>query len=1369
MRALAVVALALALSAAGEELKVFPSAAFRPSGSNQGKLVLTNGEAVVRAAKGARWSGVAFRAAKPVSLVGRREVVARVRNRENRPLALVLQAKTPGEPHWFVHGSLTLGPRETGELVAPVSAGHHSLPKGAPTLPGMSGYEVNQDGYRFDPAKVDTVVVFRRESGNPPVSFAVESVVVRGEAAEVRPPDFTRPDFFPFVDALGQFAHGDWPGKAKSEEEMRAAGAEEEAWLGRHTGSPIPDADRFGGWAGGPQLEATGLFRVTKLNGRWTFVDPDGRLFYSQGVNGVRVSGQTGVTGRERFFAWLPKRDDARFKSCWCKLPRLSSRDDSFYANFAKYDSFSFARANLIRKYGDDWAAHMAETAHRRLKAWGLNTVGNWSDPQVMKLGLTPYTDEFETTRTRYVVGAKGVRRKFPDVFAPEFVPNLEREAKRVAARSGRDPWCLGWFVDNELDWGMAEGELVAAIAKAKPDQPARQELVRRLQARHGATATVESATRDELLAFEREVATRYFSSVRAAIDKVAPGRLYLGCRFAGGHRMPAYAVKAAADWCDVVSANLYAITPNASYPKDAKDRPVLVGEFHFGALDRGMLNTGLVPTPDQNVRAEAYKAYVRAALGDPRIVGAHWFLWRDQPLTGRADGECFGCGLVDVTDRPYPEMVAAARELAKEIYGGGETYESASFVPGVKGRATGFFHVERQADGTWWTIDPLGRGFYPAGVQSASFWGCTEFGTKRRRYHEANVRRFGTAEKWADATARQLAGWGFNMLGMWCARELEHRCGLVYARNLEMGAAVCRPDLDPDLWIDAPQTSCGKFPNVFHPGFAAHCARVAAKKVAPWKDDPYVFGWFVDNELSWFGGCRKTGVAARFGLFERVRVKPDGHSAKRALVEYLKGKGLRLEDEIPDAVKVGFLELAAEAYFRTTTEAIRAADPNHMVLGPRFAGVDGAADDCVWRVAGRYCDAVAFNCYPTTDPDRNWIAADDWTRARLPETFAWLYGLAKKPLMVTEWSFLAVDAGRPCLRGAGQRFRTQAERTRATELCLRHFLAMPFVIGWNWFRWVDQPPAGTISPAGKPSEDSNYGLVSEDGEPYPVANVFSRYLRDVAKWRREPPPQETEARVSPDVLTPAVVRKFRMGCEGRAVSFADSGDGYGVEVGEGVRVCGMRGKTNVFFSVERNGLPVFGLAPNLNWNCGGKKVWTGVTRVSDVRWDPAAGGGRLVLRGECEDHPRYAVTVACDFAGGRKGLVASVESVENLGSAPLDFNRMFLHQRAAFAPVADQPEVIGPKVWKEPARSAWFASDGRWCGGMTRAPRLANIRYYLDTTGRQHADCAFQAAEPTVIPPGGRLSFGDGAWALFLFGDGGREGFVRQASASER
>ena len=43
-------------------------------------------------------------------------------------------------------------------------------------------------------------------------------------------------------------------------------------------------------------------------------------------------------------------------------------------------------------------------------------------------------------------------------------------------------------------------------------------------------------------------------------------------------------------------------------------------------------------------------------------MIGAHWFQWLDEPVTGRPDGENYNIGFVDVTDQPYPEMIAGAK-----------------------------------------------------------------------------------------------------------------------------------------------------------------------------------------------------------------------------------------------------------------------------------------------------------------------------------------------------------------------------------------------------------------------------------------------------------------------------------------------------------------------------------------------------------------------------------------------------------------------------------------------------------------------------------------------------------------------------------
>ena len=96
---------------------------------------------------------------------------------------------------------------------------------------------------------------------------------------------------------------------------------------------------------------------------------------------------------------------------------------------------------------------------------------------------------------------------------------------------------------------------------------------------------------------------------------------------------------------------------------------PVIIGEFHFGALDRGMFHTGLRSTENQQDRADKYTAYVRGALRNRYIIGTHWFQYVDQPTTGRGDGENYQIGFLDICDNPYPEIVQAARAIGRDMY----------------------------------------------------------------------------------------------------------------------------------------------------------------------------------------------------------------------------------------------------------------------------------------------------------------------------------------------------------------------------------------------------------------------------------------------------------------------------------------------------------------------------------------------------------------------------------------------------------------------------------------------------------------------------------------------------------------------------
>ena len=160
----------------------------------------------------------------------------------------------------------------------------------------------------------------------------------------------------------------------------------------------------------------------------------------------------------------------------------------------------------------------------------------------------------------------------------------------------------------------------------------------------------------------------RYFEVCRRGVKSAAPERLYLGSRFIS-FRQPGFVWQAARENCDVVSVNTYSNSVNNVNDADFGGRPVLVGEFHFGTFDRGMFAAGLAPVGDQRERALSLTRFVQGALAHPSFVGAHWFQFRDQPLTGRFDGEGYQIGFVDVADTPYREMTSAARAIGEHMY----------------------------------------------------------------------------------------------------------------------------------------------------------------------------------------------------------------------------------------------------------------------------------------------------------------------------------------------------------------------------------------------------------------------------------------------------------------------------------------------------------------------------------------------------------------------------------------------------------------------------------------------------------------------------------------------------------------------------
>jgi hypothetical protein len=215
----------------------------------------------------------------------------------------------------------------------------------------------------------------------------------------------------------------------------------------------------------------------------------------------------------------------------------------------------------------------------------------------------------------------------------------------------------IGYFIGNEPPWTARESQLVDLVI-AGPASSLQQRFKSELA--KGDSPAVRKA-------LVHAAFKRYLEVVNAAVKRSDPDHLNLGIRFGG---TPADEVVALARGFDVYSINLYRWAP----PKDLIDRlyaiqkrPILIGGFHFGVPERG-LAPGLVQAMSQTERGVAYSFYVEHAAELPSVIGTHWHQWIDQPATGRSDGENYHIGWIDVTDRPYPELVAAAKATHAKI-----------------------------------------------------------------------------------------------------------------------------------------------------------------------------------------------------------------------------------------------------------------------------------------------------------------------------------------------------------------------------------------------------------------------------------------------------------------------------------------------------------------------------------------------------------------------------------------------------------------------------------------------------------------------------------------------------------------------------
>lgn len=473
----------------------------------------------------------------------------------------------------------------------------------------------------------------------------------------------------PLLDDLGQSAQRRWPGKSRSQLQVAARlvrqreAAGEQRW-----------PEGWSAWGGetSQQLEATGFFRVARSEQRWWLVAPDGHPFWSAGCDCVEPRAESSVRGLETALTWLPE-------------PGSDARADN--SRWPGAVMVNYLVANLERTFEGEWQQAWETIALSLLRQFGFNTVGNWSRWTAASAARFPYVRPLTYTADR----APCVFRDFPDVYHPDFPADAGTFAQQLTETLG-DPAMIGYFLMNEPTWGFAKQTPALGMLYNTPQCHTRRALAEFLAERYDDQAALAAAWGDgvtfeaiaagewtraltpaavaDLEAFSTVMVTRYFLVLSDACKAVDPDHLNLGVRYASP---PPVWCRAGMRCFDIFSLNCYRDRlPAEDLRRLSEDvgAPLLVGEWHFGALDAGLPASGIGRVATQADRGKAYRVYLEHAAAQPWCVGVHWFTLYDQSALGRFDGETYNIGFVDVCHRPYEKLCAAARAAHEAVYG---------------------------------------------------------------------------------------------------------------------------------------------------------------------------------------------------------------------------------------------------------------------------------------------------------------------------------------------------------------------------------------------------------------------------------------------------------------------------------------------------------------------------------------------------------------------------------------------------------------------------------------------------------------------------------------------------------------------------
>lgn len=492
--------------------------------------------------------------------------------------------------------------------------------------------------------------------------------------------------------------------------------------------------------------------------------------------------------------------------------------------------------------------------------------------------------------------------------------------------------------------------------------------------------------------------------------------------------------------------------------------------------------------------------------------------------------------GLVDAFGQysraSWPEKVSSQAELLQRaeqerhelkdwLQARPKTDPYGGFLTQASPERNGFFKTIKQ-QGRWYFLTPHGHPFFSLGVNAvnaeqsqtyiegreAMFLDLPEatdplgafYGTADHRsqnganhgrafdhgrwfdFYAANRYRIhGTHDlaQWRSQALDRLQAWGFNTLGNWSDLGFIGNQRVPYSIALSISGDFASIRSGQNWW--------GGMPDPFDPRFAMAAERAIAIAARDVRHDPWLLGFFADNELSW--AAPGADPKARYALAYATLGLTTDIPAKRAFLKQLRDKyrnqaGLSqawgidlpawelMEDpgfqaplpspEHPEIERdlQNFVRLYADTYFKTIAESLQWHAPNHLFLGGRFSiTTPEVIASCV-----QYCDVLSFNRY-TLDPNLGL----DWAALAALD----------KPVLISEFHMGSTDRG-PFWGGLVSLYHEQ-ERGPAYAQYLRQAVQIPQLVGVHWFEYLDQPVTGRLLDG----ENGHLGLVGSTDLPF--------------------------------------------------------------------------------------------------------------------------------------------------------------------------------------------------------------------------------------------------------------------------------------------